>query len=306
MEYLHETGEIYWLRSSKESIAVLNVDWMINLLKQVYHHEFDKKLLRKEIDFENVCEEMIEDCSFMRKNCGLISESILKPLWKCNNTDELFAKIIELFKKFNLTYPVQRDKYGAIQTFYFFPHLSKSKLPEGPSNDKLYHNRHITLQYIFKFFFPQFFVQRLALQFWKDDDNIMIYENGFETTLKNGVCLRITRMKTEKPNTDVMKIFVYFTDIDLLWSVLMDVLQHVHSMLSSYWKFCGIAELFVSCPKCITLSKQHCNMIRLMQFTGELLQETSKSRSMLLCNECFEHTFIKDLVPFSEHNFSES
>lgn len=89
LEYQHETGEIYWLRSTKESIAVLNVDWMINLLKQVYHHEFDKKLLRKEIDFENVCEEMIEDCSFMRKNCGLISESILS---HCGNATTTMQK----------------------------------------------------------------------------------------------------------------------------------------------------------------------------------------------------------------------
>ena len=96
-------------------------------------------------------------------------------------------------------------------TFYFFPYLSKSLLPE--IFNRLHQGKHIILQYEFKFFFPQFFLQQLALQFWQDDSNIWICKDGFETKLSNGVRLRITRMRIEKPNTQEMKLFVYNSDM---------------------------------------------------------------------------------------------
>ena len=47
LEYHHDIGEIYLIKSSdgdEKSLAVLNLDWMISLLKEVYRHDFDSEL----------------------------------------------------------------------------------------------------------------------------------------------------------------------------------------------------------------------------------------------------------------------
>lgn len=308
LEYLHDIGEIYWLKSEEKQIAVLDVDWMINLLKQVYHLKFDERLqvARKRLSFKNIRKETIDDSSSMRKKCGLIAESILKPLWKCNDRNELFEKITKLFVKFDLAYPVKREKYGAPQTFYFFPYLTKSKFPQENDN-RFFQRSHITLQFEFDFFFPKFFLQRLALQFWQGNNNTTIYKDGFKTELSSGICLQITRLQTITP-TQGMTIFIYFADSDTLWCELLHILMHMHAILSSYWKFCGDADVFVACPKCIQCRKpcKPCNFIRLVQFTGYDFADILRSKSALYCKDCGGQTYIKELVPPPTLNFSES
>ena len=307
LQYLHDIGDIYWLRSSEGKIAVLNVDWMINLLKQVYHLNFDDELehARDSSGFTAVPDVMIDDCFSMRTNCGLIAEKILKPLWKCS---DIFGKITKLFQEFNLTYPVERNKYGDPQKFFFFPHLTKSVFP--PEMDSKSSQRsHITLRFTFKFFFPKFFLQRLALQFWQDDDNIMIYENGFKTKLANGIILEITRMETEKPYSARMKIFIYTMDYakaDALWAALLNVFKQIHSILTSYWKFRGNADISVACPKCIGSSNPKINVIPLMQFNSGEFATIFRSTRKLDCEFCHGQTFVRELVPFTDLNFSES
>ena len=313
LQYLHDTGDIYWLRSSDEKIAVVNVDWMINLLKQVYHLKFNDELqlARNSSGFADIPDVVIEDCFSMRTKFGLIAEAILKPLWKCSDQSELFVKITELFQKFNLTYPVMKQRYGALQTFFFFPHLTTSVFP-SERDSKSFQKSHITLRFTFKFFFPKFFLQRLALQFWQDNDGIKIYEDGFKTKLANGIILEITRMETKKPNSAGMKIFIYYAEADALWAALLNVFNQIHSILTSYWKFRGNADISVVCPKCVCSSNQNntvplkINFIPLMQFDSGDFARTFRSGSTLLCCEiCHDRTSLQDLVPSTDLNFSE-
>jgi hypothetical protein len=306
LEYLHDTGEIYRLLSSQEETLVLNVDWLINLFKEVYHLNCDKlRYARGRKDFKEVTPEMIKNCSSMRKDRGLIVETILKALWKCTDHDQLFAKIISLFEDFNLTYTVITENSNPPQKFYFFPYLTKSNFP-SESNSQVFRKSHITLQFISKFFFPKFFLQRLALQFWQNDRNTMIYSDGFKTTFENGMHLHITRMNTssESPYTEGLTIFLFSADtIDVMWSKLLTVFEQIHSILLSYWKFCGDADVFVACPKCIIEQHLPCNTIRLTQFSEDL--KMFQYRNVLYCSECRGQTFIRELTPPPELKISE-
>ena len=303
--FLDDTGEIYCLKLNDEEIVVLNVDWMINLLKQVYHLNFNDelKLARK----ASVCEEMIDDCPSMRENCGLIAEPILKSLWKCSGQKELltFQKITTLFEKFNLTYRVEREKYGALQIFYFFPYLTKSSFP-SKFDWKLFQKGHVTLRFSFKFFLPKLFLQRLALHFWRDNDKTIIYKDGFEAVLEDGVHLNINCVRRDdlKPYADEMNIFASFAETDALWPAILVVLDHIHSILGS-WKFGKNADVFVICPKCQVSESREPNFIRLMQFTECLFADIFHSRSALYCTKCRGQTFIRQLIPSPHLKFPD-
>jgi GTPase SAR1 family protein len=310
LEYLHDTGEIYWLKN--ENIALLNVDWMISLLQKVYHFKFDEMLetARKKIEFAKVSAEILNHCPSMRKDCGLIVESILDSLWKCTDR-KIFEKIIFLFMKFNLTYPVEKEMYGALQTFYFFPHLTKHECPPKDLTS-ITRTGHITLQFHFKFFFPKFFLQRLALKFWQHKHDTIIYKDGFETKLNDSICLCITHMKMEKPHTEGMIMLAYYDDrvfdgnrtlaYSALWSAIQIVFKHTHAIISSCWNFYGMTDVFVDCPNCVSLSRQPCNFVCLMN-TGSVSAELKLRSIKLFCSKCHQESFIEQLVPLPDLNF---
>ena len=280
LDYQHSVGEIYLMKSN----VILNINWMINLLKQVYHHEFDSSIQ----GCHDVDDEIIEEAPKKRKDCGLISEALLKYLWKC--TDEnLFRNIIEQFESFNLTYTFK--DFERNETFYFFPYLIQAKLEaqEEPKNPK-----GITLQFIFTYFFPQFFMQRLALEFLHDrqNRNTLIRSDGFKTELHYGdMDLLITHTKVSM-NSERMKIRILpgCTNSDIgaatLWSVVPDVLQCIHKVLSSYWKFHGDTKVRVLChwPHCT-------NYLPLIQPTFK------PGNKMLECKECKKTSHIDYMVP---------
>lgn len=73
-EYHHDIGEIYLIKSSsmdggKETLAVLNLNWMINLLKKVYHHDFDAELdkARCQVEFEVIDDYTFDDTKVKRE-----------------------------------------------------------------------------------------------------------------------------------------------------------------------------------------------------------------------------------------------
>lgn len=157
MKSLTSTGE-------REDIAILNMNCLIVLFKEVYHHDFEQKMKDAASEFSVKLDdqELLKRAPKKREEFGIISKTVLKHLWKCK--EELFVMIIELFQKFNLTYPVQIES----QTFYFFPYLKKSAF-----KDKIFPQQcTVTLRFIFTYFFPQFFLQRLALEFWRTEDNM--------------------------------------------------------------------------------------------------------------------------------------
>ena len=317
-EYQHNVGEVYLIKSledlkedSEKSVAVLDIDWMISLLKEVYRHDFDSKMdsAKYSFDFRLVKDKDFALAKQMRVNQGLIPESILKPLWKCNGKDELFKRIVTLFKNFNLTYPCQ----GPLPS-YFFPYLRKSKIPEEyiSGTFSLKYKQVITLRYVFKFFFPRFFLQRLALQVNSCNNptnkGTEIYDNGFLAELGNGDQLVITQAGVNRPNQEEIRIHLCSHSTQNppdLWSRMPGVLQCIHSILSNYWKFHGDTEVSVVCPRCVKSSREQPNSLHLMQFRDDNRYGDFQCRKVLLCKECNEQVPVGHMVPSRSHDLSD-
>lgn len=234
---------------------------------------------------------LLDSATVMRDEHGVICEVLLKHLWKLRNKEDLFVKIIELFKKYNLTYPVHFDSRG---TFYFFPHLKKSKL-----GDKAIRNLKqptITLHFVISYFFPQFFVQRLALEFGHARDT-EIFQNGFTTKTEDGVAL-----STEVLSTEEMKLCFSSKSIHDIWYAMPTIFQSIHNILSSYWKFHGSTHVHVYCPRCIEKTP---NYLPLMQFTKPEVYDEFQSNCSLQCLTCDGSTCVECLMPPPTIDFSE-
>ena len=311
LEYCHDIGEIFLLESpSRKTIVVLNLDWMINLLKKVYHHKFDEDIKRLRRSPECcIRTEMLRDALSNRKNYGIIVESILKELWKCNTeSNELFDSIIDLFMKFNLTYRIPSD----ISTIpsYFFPHLKQGKFPEVDYS-KYSGHAHITVVYTFACHMPQFFLQRLALEYWRDkEDEICekdIFEDGFKTEFDSGVKLHVSRTSTgkAKESSEEVKIFAFCessTSLDdelrRLWSMMPQILKSAHEILTKYWTIRGQNELSVDCPKCVVMNQSpDNNYMRLVGFAKENIFSDYCHNHQLYCKRCGNRSSIHHLVP---------
>ena len=112
LEYFHNVGDIYWLKYPSDPLLILNCNWIINLLKDVYHHEFEDKI--KDLNYEDN-----NYVHTMRKDHGIIPKSLLKRLWKCDDADgeTLFKGIMELFCTFDLASPCKNT-----HECFFFPY----------------------------------------------------------------------------------------------------------------------------------------------------------------------------------------
>lgn len=312
LKYYHDIGEIYLLESPR--IVILNLDWMINLLKEIYHHKFHDEIMKAkrihsaESEGNAVNREYIFDNAVdNREKYGKISESILKILWKCTTNNELFSSIIELFIKFNLSYCVQPDE-GQTEPSYFFPHLKQEKFSEVCDYSSC---RHITVTCTFSYRIPPFFLQRLALKFWRDQESViherLLFENGFKTEFDSGVKLYMTRTEDQESIcADEMKLVVFCDShsqsmsqsFETLWSMIVQVLECQHLILSSYWKMCGQNQLYVVCPNCVTnpSPSQSSNYIRLVGF-AEKDFFPNYSLKQLYCRTCSKNISICCLVP---------
>ena len=324
-EYQHNVGEVYLIQSSGDSkedsgksVAVLNIDWLISLLKEVYRHDFNSRLdsAKYSMEFSSVRDEAFALAKQMRENKGLIPEFILKPLWKCDESDKdyLFKSIVALFKNFNLTYPSQGPDPA-----YFFPYLRKSKIPEKyhhgffprPGDQRPAKLSILSLKYVFKFFFPRFFVQRLALQVNSchnpTNKGTEIYDNGFLAELGNGDHLAITQPVVNRPNQEEIRIHLHSmsTENPDLWGRVSEVFQSIHSVLN-YWKFYGDSEVSVVCPECILLGEDSPNSLRLMQFSDGTCYDHLHRLKVLLCETCNKTVPIVDVVPSRSHDLSKS
>ena len=303
LEYHHDIGEIFLLESrSRETIVVLNLDWMITLLKEVYHHKFGEEIARlQRSDKCHIKSEVLRSALSKRKKYGQICESILKELWKCSaeSDSKLFNSIIDLFMKFNLTYRVPSIAIPS----YFFPHLKQGKFPEVDYSKYSGHT-HITVVYAFACHMPQFFLQRLALEYWRDKVcEKDIFEDGFKTEFDSGVKLHVSRTSTgkAKENSEEVKIFAFFEpstsldeELQILWSMMPQILKSAHEILTKYWTICGQNELSVDCPKCVVMNQSpDNNYMRLVGFAKENICHNPQ----LYCKRCRKWSSIDHLVP---------
>lgn len=193
-------------------------------------------------------------------------------------------------KKYNLTYPVQFEDICC----YFFPYLKTSDLKLG---DKPIRKQYtVKLYFAFSFFFPQFFVQRLALEFWrtKGNNGTEIFKNAFVTEIENGVALSIEQLSSEE-----MEILVTSEWIHDIWCTIPTLFQNIHNVLSNYWKFHGHTKVCIYWPCC------DYRRLPLMQFTETKVYDEFRSNCSLACGKCEKCTYVENLMPPSTVDFSK-
>ena len=242
LKYCHEVGEIYIDKKNEtERLIILDIKWLINYLKKVYHHKFEKFI--KKLNISDDCQnEAIRN----RKNHGVIPKNILMQLWNCDNED-LFESIIGLFSKFDLTYCHEEGKDKA----YFFPYLimSDKSVLEKPDDFSNYRTM-IKMKLDFLYILPKFFLQRLALKLSHDPQctELIIKSDHFLYKMDHSR-FYITSSGTKNVIESVLCISAV-SNVVQLWEVLSSILKQIRSLLKD-WHFLGRIMISVTCPKCI-------------------------------------------------------
>jgi len=295
LSYYHDVGEIFKMKeiSKDHSLVILSPQWLISLLKQVYRHDFDQyfKRIKSQPEFKfNKAEYLLDNVPETRKESGIISEPVLKALWKCHENDNLFERIIELFKEFNLTLLAHTKVSGAPMS-YFFPYLMrKSKMEEElvfPESGNT-----IVLRCALPHFSARLFLQRLALKFW-EEDLTDIYNNGFKTTVEHDVRLHVLQIKRNYSD-DLRFQFCSGSDTDLLWEAVSQKLQQIYDFLSSF----GYLPKSDSGELSVYLSRCKCNVyIPLRKMDDKCYKDTHNYA--LMCKKCQQATPMVCVVPKS-------
>ena len=257
LRYYHDVGEIYKLDESvsgdsSRKMVILSPKWLISLLKLVYRRDFKEYLdqVRKQSEFLSIYpDDLFSDAPKKREKFGVISEPVLKALWKCHKSENLFKSIIMLFQKFNLTIPSSKKHYNEEVKFYFFPYCMKEKTK---INEKLASSKSVI---VFKCLLPhikvKLFLQRLALKFWeKEAEDPKIHDNGFEIKIEKDVELHVLRVTRNRSN-DIRIQFSSDRNIDSLWTVVQKKLQDISKFLSSYSTVPDKAKLQLGLNSCL-------------------------------------------------------
>lgn len=296
--YLHEIGEIYLLHPpshitndqnflASDNIIVLNPDWIIDLFKVLYRHDFKEYVTSIIPGIENKVYER-------RERFGLIPKDLLKDLWSCDN-DVLFGKIIDIFAKYNLTYCDDSETAE-----YLFPYLNSKdymmKHPRTPriSSPKARIKFTIRLKIETSFFFPKFILQRLAVKLFHDKHWIDMLTDGFRARYKTDGGLVLVRFANEPSQTEVMKVSASSYDTkcstDYLWMSIFNSLK-LSQDLFKYWVF-GKITYGTLCPNCLEKD----NYLPIMHFNDSLYHELRR-QELLKCKFCQKKVSINVMVP---------
>ena len=246
LEYCHELGEIYRIdvENQADPIIVLDIKLLINHLKKVYYHKFEKFIKRNSPDHWN-------DVIDRRTKCGVIPRNILMQLWNCDDNEDLFESIIRLFSKFDLTYCYGEGKNEA----YFFPYLitSDKSVLKKPDDFSDYRTM-VEMKLEFLYVLPKFFLQRLALKLThglQHADLIIRRDCFLYKTLHTR--FYITSRSTNDSIVATINISAMSNDVQL-WDELSSICKQIQSLLKR-WLFQGYMDIFVTCSKCIDTVK---------------------------------------------------
>ena len=296
LRYYHDVGEIYTLNeplsdNSSKKMVIFSPKWLIGLLKLVYHHDFKQYLdgVSNNPEFLSIYpDDLISDAAKKREKFGVISEPVLKALWKCHKNENLFKSIIMLFQKFNLTIPSSKSYYNDKIIFHFFPYCMKDK---AKIKEKLASSKSII---VLKCLLPQnkmkIFLQRLALKFWEEEaEDPIIHDNGFEITIEKDVELYVLQVKSNYSN-DIRIQFSSDKNIDFLWPVVRKILQDIYNFLSRYSPVRDRAKLQLGLNSCL------CSVYFPLLEVIEEVYENICPKYVLKCRKCGSTTPIDRAV----------
>lgn len=165
LNYLHQSGEILELSivadDQLEDKIILDLDWLINLLKQVFRHDFDESIeIKKDQLQEWITPNQIKKALADKKTDGVISQRLLESLWALEGVDKEkeFPSVIRLFEEFGLAYKSQLPCCGP---GYLFPWLLEKRRPKEVVRPEA--ASHVTVLYDFNFFIPDGFFVRFIV-----------------------------------------------------------------------------------------------------------------------------------------------
>ena len=254
LKYLHQAGHLLDCDSTD---VIMDVDWLIDLLKQVFHHDFSAMVAEKKrmFAFNQLTDESIQRAINVQKKSAIVEQPLLKALWPLN--PKVFIDLVKLLQTYGLAYETT-DPSG-----YLFPWLvtesSPSVLPPTLSG---FESR-IMVLYEFSPCLPICFLQQLAVKCKENvsiknvrTNSFIVYESNIVDESKDEIATHtvLVSIRHEKhcgqiklyATTDRSKDKSFVKD---LWFMVMQIVKKMENLLCN-WTFYSKFQRKVCCPLC--------------------------------------------------------
>ena len=259
LQYLYRAGSL--LVCEPDSEIILDVDWLIGLLAQVFHHDFPAMIDEKKAGF-SLTSDAIEQAVYFQQKTGIVVKPLLEALWSDSLTITFFNRLIQLLENYGLAYETE-DCTGCL-----FPWLLSNHCPD-PSKIKD-EKRILTLEYEFSPCLPPCFLQRLVVKCKKHYSIKVVYMDAFVVYASKKLSLASNSFTIlsvyisilPEPNKmcgKLMLIACTHQEIDIsmhsnllvdLWKMLMTIVKEMECLLCD-WRFYGNLQRKVCCPQCL-------------------------------------------------------
>ena len=268
LQYLYETGHLLVCKPHPE--IILDVDWLIDLLAQVFHHDFPAMVNEQKgtFSFDKLSEESIELQVQVQQKTGIVKKQLLEALWFGSLPARNFNLLIKLLETYGLAYATEKPS-GCL-----FPWLVLNSCPQTKSSETNEQKKEITSLYEFSPCLPTCFLQQLVVKCKKHYTINAVYSDSFVVCASKklspnladstSTCLSVCISVTTEPKKMCGKITLsawHYTqhDIDVsthrtllhdLWGMLMTIVKEMEALLC-YWTFYGNLQPKVCCPNCL-------------------------------------------------------
>ncbi len=259
LKYLHQAGAVLVY----EAKVILDVDWLIKLLKQIFHHDFPamvrSKKKSKQISFHCLTENDIDQAIELQQTTGTVEDRLLNALWMLENeTKEQLIKFLEYIGLvYKITEPVK----------YLFPWLAMTKNSNSVLQISSENNIRILISYYFLPCIPPCLIQELVARCQKGLRGHIqqeVYENSF--LIKTNESFLISALVEREPDNLCGNVYLLFKPkgtIDAsmidstLWPIVCEILKTMEAMLCS-WTFYGHVIRRIHCPSCCSMKHYRC------------------------------------------------
>ena len=257
LKYLHQSGHLLDCESNVVVYVIMDVDWLIDLLKQVFHHDFSAMVAEKKrrSAFNQLTDESIQRAIMIQKQSGVVEQPLLKALWPLN--PNVFKDLVNLLQTYGLAYETT-DPSG-----YLFPWLVTESSPNlVPPTLAAFESR-IMVSYEFSPCLPICFLQQLAVRCKEGvsiknvcTNSFIVYESKQLSPMEDEIATH-TVLVSIKHEKQCGQIKLYATtdrskDRSLmkeLWFMVMQIVKKMETLLCN-WTFYSKFQRKVCCPLC--------------------------------------------------------
>ena len=255
LDYLHQSGEILQMSivpdDQLKDKLILNVDWLIDLLKQVFRHDFDESVQKKEQQLRRfITPSRITKSLADRKTYGVILLPLLKGLWALEGVDPVkkFPVVMRFIEEFGLAYKSQNP------SGYLFPWLLKERCPKDRKETMTQEAiSHITVVYDFNHCLPDGLFERLIVLCQQHLRVKDMWCDALEALWEDSISVNL---QANCPAVGKVKLCCFsqvpppYCTYKHLWKAMMLLVQQLEKLLSTYPGH--RADQFVLCPNCIS------------------------------------------------------